>query len=111
MNFVFFPNSVRNKMKAKTAIRLYCVALIMLLGGWCINLVAALNRPTVDWRDAAGAPMLVLVWITLTMLLRARSKVTADLSASIRLGTGRYVLVGLTAGGLIAAFLLGFHAH
>jgi hypothetical protein len=48
-------------MKAKTAIRLYCVALIMLLGGWCINLVAALNRPTVDWRDAAGAPMLVLL--------------------------------------------------
>lgn len=48
-------------MKAKTAMRLYCVALIMLLGGWCINLIAALNRPTVDWRDAAGAPMLVLL--------------------------------------------------
>jgi hypothetical protein len=97
-----------NHVNAITTVRLYLAALVILMSGWCINLLAALHHPTVDWWDAAGAPALVLVFITLTLLLRARSRLAADPSASIGMGAVRYVLAGFATAGLIVALVLGY---
>jgi hypothetical protein len=95
-------------MKAATAVRLYYLVLAALLIGWSINLYQAFTRPTIDWLDAVGMRLLV---ITLIMLMRAQTKAAANPAAFVLIGTGRYVVAGLAAVGLVFAVLLGVHAH
>jgi hypothetical protein len=98
-------------MKAATVVRLYCLVLAALLIGWFINLYQALTRPTVDWFDAAAMRLLVIIFVTLIMLMRARTKAAASPAAFVRIGAGRYVVAGLAAVGLVFAVLLGVRAH
>lgn len=41
-------------MQLITAVRIYHFALALLVVGWIANLILALRRPIIDWRDAAG---------------------------------------------------------
>jgi hypothetical protein len=98
-------------MTLRRIVLLYRTTLVILLGGWCINLLAALHRPTVDWRDVAGMPALVLVFINLALLSSARRRLTADPSASIEISASRYVLAGCAAAGCVVAAVLGYYGH
>jgi hypothetical protein len=98
-------------MKAATVVRLYCIVLAALLIGWFINLYQALARPTVEWLDAAGMRLIVIIFVALIMLMRARIKAAAGPAAFARMRTGRYVVAGLAAVGLVVAVLLGVRAH
>ena len=98
-------------MKAITVLRLYYLVTAALLVGWSINLYEALTRPTVDWLDAAGLQLLVIIFATFILLARVRNNVAAEAAGLVRTGAGRYVVGGLAAAGLVAAVLLGFRAH
>jgi hypothetical protein len=98
-------------MKAATVVRLYCVFLAALLIGRFINLYQALTRPTVDWFDAAAMRLLAIIFVTLIMLVRARTKTAASPAAFVRIAAGRYVVAGLAAVGLVFAVLLGVRAR
>ena len=81
-------------MKILTVVRLYWLAIAIMLIGWCINLYGALGRPTVDWRNAAGVPSLATVFITLILLAQARRKLATDPTALVRMGMLRSVITG-----------------
>ena len=98
-------------MKALTLVRLYGVVAMALVACWCINLYEALAQPALDWRDAAEAPLLVMIFLTLILLVQARAKLTAVPTAAVEKRTGRYLVAGLAAAGLVAAVLIGFRAH
>ncbi|HEX4049316.1 MAG TPA: hypothetical protein VHY19_00360 [Steroidobacteraceae bacterium] len=98
-------------MKISTVMRLYSLIAVALLAAWFINLYEALSRPIVDWGDAVALPLLVTISIVLIMLTRARAKRADEPAAHIRIGAGRYIAAGLLVAGLVAVFLLGFHAH
>ena len=98
-------------MKALMVVRIYLVVTLALLVGWCINLGAALTRPTVEWRYAVGMPLLVIIFLTLIMLVRARRRLSADQAVVVGIPAGQYVVAGLAAAGLVAAVLVGFRAH
>lgn len=98
-------------MKAATVVRLYWLVLAALLIGWFVNLYQALTRSTVDWIDASGMRLLVIILVTLVMLMRARTRAAAGPAALVRIGAGRYVLAGLAAVGLVFAAILGFRTH
>jgi hypothetical protein len=98
-------------MKALTVVRLYWLFTVALLVGWCINLHEALAEPTVDGLDAAGVPLVIMIFMALIMLARARSKLSAAAVTVVRIRVGRYVVAGLAAAGLVAAVLLGFRVQ
>lgn len=98
-------------MNAITVVRLYYLATAALLVGWLINLYEALTRPTINWRDAMGVQLLVIIFVTLIMLARVRRNVLADQAAFVRIGAGRYIVAGLAAAGLVVAVLLGLRTH
>jgi hypothetical protein len=92
-------------------LRLFCLIAVVELIAWFINLYQALSRPIIDWREAAAAPLLVVIFTTLLMLERVRNRVAADPTASPRMETWRYVAAGFMVAGLVAAFILGFQAQ
>ena len=97
-------------MKVLTIERLYWLAIAILVIGWSVNLYEALARPTVDRREAAGIPSLVMISITLILLTQARKKLLTDPTALVRIGATRYAIAGLALVGLLGAVLLGLLA-
>lgn len=97
-------------MKLLLTVRLYWLALAILVIGWSVNLYEELARPTVDWRDAAGIPALLIISITLASLIQARKKLSTHPTALVRMSMPRYTIAGLALVGLICVILLGFFA-
>lgn len=97
-------------MKVITVVRLYWLAVAILVIGWSINLYEALARPTIDWRAAVGIPSLAMISITLIALTQARKKLSADPTAVVKISATRYAIAALALVGLIGAVLLGFLA-
>jgi hypothetical protein len=98
------------RMNLLLAVRLYWLALAILLIGWSVNLYEELARPTVDWRDAAGIPVLMIISITLASLIQSRNKLSSQPTAFVRVSTTRYTIAGLALVGLICVVLLCFFA-
>lgn len=90
-------------MKVITVVRLYWLAVAILVIGWSINLYEALARPAIDWRAAVGIPSLAMISITLIALTQARKKLSAAPTAVVKISATRYAIAGLALVGLIAA--------
>lgn len=97
-------------MNSVKIMRAYYLVTVALLAGWSINLYLALSRPTLDWRDAADVPLLVVLSFTVVMLMRVRANLGAE-SKAVKVGRKVYVLAVSAVLGLVAAVLLGIYAH
>ena len=98
-------------MKRVVVLRLFYVLALAELTAWSINLYQALKQPVIDWREAAAAPLLVAIFTALLMAEHLRNRLSADPTASPRMQTWRYVAAGFMIAGLVAAFILGYHAQ
>jgi hypothetical protein len=95
-------------MRLITAVRIYYFALALLGVGWIANLILSLRRPVIDWRDASGLSSVALIFITLSVLLQARSKLKRSPGATIKINAVRYVLVGTVVALAVVFFLVGY---
>jgi hypothetical protein len=98
-------------MRLITVVRIYYFSLAILVVGWIANLVEALRKPNFSWRDALGLSSLVLIFITLSVLLQARSKLKQSPDAAIKLNGIRYVLLGAVVAVAVVAFMIGFYSR
>jgi hypothetical protein len=98
-----------HRLRLITVVRIYYFSLAILVVGWIANLVLALRRPIINWRDALSLSSLVLIFITLSVLLQARSKLKQSPDAAIKLNGVRYVLLGAVVAVAVVAFLIGFY--
>ena len=98
-------------MKALTVVRLLWSVAAAELIAWFVNLYLALRQPAVDWRDATAVPLVVVIFLTLALLARARNRLSAESKVSARMDRYGYIAAGLAAAGLVVAFVLGFSTH
>ena len=98
-------------MRLITVVRIYYFSLAILVVGWIANLVEALRKPNFSWRDALGLSSLVLIFITLSVLLQARSKLKQNPDAVIKLNGVRYVFLVVVVAVAVVSFLIGFYSR
>jgi hypothetical protein len=98
-------------MKRITVVRFWYGLSAFFIVGWIANLVLALRRPIINWRDAMSLSSLVLICITLSVLLQARSKLKQSPDAAIKLNGVRYVLLGAVVAVAVVSFLIGFYSR
>jgi len=98
-------------LKTVQVLRLYYAGVAALAVVWIVNALVVATRPSADWYEALGMPIVLTLLIWVRLIMSAPAKIAADPDSSVRLGRRHYYVAVLAAVVLLVAFVAGILAN